>query len=52
VGTGFAIGIPAKTWILPGIEPVLAGKTLTLGGLKLGCRQMRADWPAPNSPDI
>jgi large subunit ribosomal protein L33 len=37
VGAGFAIGIRAKTWIPPGIGPVFAGKTLTLGGLKLGC---------------
>jgi large subunit ribosomal protein L33 len=27
---------------------VLARKTLTLGRQKLGCRQMRAGWPAPD----
>jgi len=42
VGTGFAIGIRAKHGFYRQISFVLAGKTLTLGDLKLGCRQMRA----------
>jgi large subunit ribosomal protein L33 len=50
VGAGFAIGIRAKIWILPGIGPVLAPKTLTLGDQKLGCPQMQAG--LAGAPDI